>query len=71
MIDDVQDRAEFGARANRGGRPRSATPTVPTCVRLPRDLFDAACRVSQRARQPLPEVIRQALRDHLSRRRLG
>lgn len=68
MVDDLDNRAEFHATVNRGGRPRSPAPMVPTCVRLPQDLFDDACRASRIARQPLPEVIRQALRDHLRRR---
>ena len=71
MIKDLPNRAEVEAPTNRIGRPRSPAPMVPTSVRLPQDLFDLACRMSQRERRPLPDVIRQALRDHLRRRQFS
>jgi len=66
MIISPENRAVFTdqlRQRRRGGRPRS-TPTVPTSVRLPAPVFDAACAYASRRHMTVHAALRDIVTTH-------
>jgi hypothetical protein len=63
MMIEREHRAVFTEQLQqrRRGRPRSASPRVPTRVELPADVFDALCRRAMQERKSLHAFLRESL----------